>query len=119
MAIPLRGQQRELNQRISAASYRITAAVVNLAGCQLHVKTVAVSERLPNGCIDHCPVCGANCVTADRPTAAISFDEAAQIFIRSFGAVRSVSTGLGLSSIAFASWILELSIRFTEVDPLK
>jgi hypothetical protein len=114
VAIPLRRQQRELNQRISAASYRITAAVVNLAGCQLHVKTVSVSERLPNGCIDHCPECGANCVTADRPT-----DEAAQIFIRSFGAVRSVSTGLGASSIAFASWILELSIRFTGVDPLK
>jgi hypothetical protein len=61
---------------------------------------------------------GANCVTADSPTGAISFNEAAQIFTRSFGAVRSVSTGLGLS-IAFALWILGLSIRFTEVDPLK
>jgi hypothetical protein len=90
VAIPLGRQQRELNQRLSAASYRITAAVVNLAGCQLHVKTVAVSERLPNGCIDHCPVCGANCVTADRPTT----DEATQILIRSFGAVRSFLDGI-------------------------
>jgi hypothetical protein len=60
----------------------ISAELVNLAGCRLHVKTVAVFERLLNGGIDHCRMRGANCVTADSLTAAISLDYASQIFTR-------------------------------------
>jgi hypothetical protein len=49
------------------------------------MKTVAVFERLLNGCIDYSRVRGANCVTADGLTAAISLDDAAQVFARSRG----------------------------------
>jgi hypothetical protein len=70
---------------------RISAELVNLAGCRFNVKTVAVFERLLNGCIDHCGVRGANCVTADSLAATISFDDASQISARSLchrGAIR-------------------------------
>src|SRR5437899_1142475 len=69
---------------------RISAELVNLAGCRLHVKTGTVFERLLNGCIDYCRVRGANCVTADSPVSAISLDDASQIFTRPLGHRRAI-----------------------------
>ncbi len=60
----------------------ISAELVHLTGCRLHVKTGAVFERLLNGCIDHCGVRGANCVSANSLAGPISLDDASQMFTR-------------------------------------
>ena len=54
------------------------------AGYRLPVKTVAVFERLLNGCIDHCRVRGADCRERHRR------DFAGRCFARIRGALRSV-----------------------------
>jgi hypothetical protein len=84
------------------------------------VKTVAVFERLLNGCIDHGRVRRANCVGADNRAAAISLDDASQIFTRSVGHRGAICLE-GIRPLIHRLRIIEsgTGIRFTEVESMK
>lgn len=80
---------REAQLVFVAVVVRTPGELVNLTGSRLHLKTVAVFA-LAEWLHRSLRVRGANCVTADSPTAAISLDDASQIFGRAVGYLRAI-----------------------------